>query len=86
MFFKLHLFYLACILFTLNSNAERSFRRQRTSRNMAKNSISEKMPPQGAEFLAAAKSCSALGDAVVANLYKSLKNNDLPPPPILLGH
>ena len=77
MFFKLHPFYLACIFFTLNSNAERSFRRQRTSWNMVKNSISEKMPPQGAEFPAAARSYSALGDAVEAVFYKYLKNSIL---------
>ena len=52
---------------------------------MVKNSISEKMPPQGAEFPAAARSCSALGDAVVATFYKSLKNNDLSPEEFFSG-
>ena len=49
---------------------------------MLKNSISEKMSPQGAELLSAAMSYTVLGDAVECYFYKSLKNSNLPPPPI----
>ena len=48
---------------------------------MLKNSISEKMSPQGAESPAADRSCLVLGDAVECYFHKSLKNSNLPPPP-----
>ena len=54
---------------------------------MLKNSISEKMPPQGAESPAADRSYSVLGNAAEYYFHKSLKNSNLPPPPfkIFLG-
>ena len=46
---------------------------------MLKNSISEKMPPQGVELPVAARSCWSLGDAVECCFCKFLKNSNLIP-------